>query len=123
MSIKLICFEPWNGDNIYEHDSGFGDRVLYWITSYYLSTIIKDVQIIVEEYYWPELLLIELPNTIPQNNSLLRSSKNKLIPISFEQLKNIILTKDGSCLDSSENVYYYFTFLRFVQINLMKFSI
>jgi len=110
MSIKLICFEPWGGDNICEHDSGFGDRITYWFSAYYLSTIIKDVQIIVQEYYWPELLLIDLPNTIPQNIPSLGLSKNQLIPITFEELKNIILTKDGNFLDSSENIYYYLNF-------------
>lgn len=110
MSIKLICFEPWAGSNISEHDSGFGDRITYWIFAYYLSTIIKDVQIIVQEYYWPELLLIDLPNTIPQDIPSLGLSKNQLIPITFEELKNIILTEDGNFLDSSENIYYYFSF-------------
>lgn len=110
MSIKLICFEPWQGNNIFEHDSGFGDRVTHWLSAYYLSTIIKNIQIIVQEYYWPELLLIDLPNTIPQDISSLSLSKNQLIPITFEELKSIILNEDGNFLDSSKDIYYYFNF-------------
>ena len=110
MSIKLICFEPWAGSNISEHDSGFGDRITYWLFAYYLSTLIKDIQIIVQEYYWPELLLIDLPNTVSQDISSLRLSKNQLIPITFEEFKNIVLTENGNFLDFSENIYYYFSF-------------
>lgn len=110
MSIKFISFEPWAGSNIYENDSGFGDRITYWLFAYYLSTIIKDVQIIVPEHYWPELLLIDFPNTIPQNIHSLGLSKNQLIPITFEKFKNIILTEDGNFLDNSKDIYYYFSF-------------
>lgn len=110
MSIKLICPEPWQGRDVSEHDSGFGDRITFWILSYHLSLIVEDVQIIVEEQYWPELLLIDLPNTTPKDISSLTIKKDQVLPINFEQLKHIILTKDFSLLSHSEDTYYYFSF-------------
>lgn len=109
MSIKLICFEPWKGIGITQYDSGFGDRIKYWVFAYQLSLIIKDIQIIVEEKYWPELLLIDLPNTISQNISL-KDCENKLLPISWEDVRNIMMTKDSSLLTPSDNKYYYLNF-------------
>lgn len=110
MSIKLICFEPWNGNNLFENDSGFGNRISSWMFYYHLSTIIKDIEIVVEENYWPELLLIDLPNTTSKNISSLKLSKDQLIPISSEEFSNIILT-DGYNTKFSENNYYYFDFI------------
>lgn len=110
MSIKLICFEPWKGEGISEYDSGFADRMKFWVLAYKLSLIIKDVQIIVEDYYWPELLLIDLPNTVSQDISSLRLSENQLLPITCEEVRDIILTEDYSFLNSSDNIYYYFNF-------------
>lgn len=110
MTIKLVCFEPWRGIGITKYDSGFGDRIRFWVLAHYLSTIIDNVEIIVEEKYWPELLLIDFPNTISQNISSLRLSKNQLIPISCEKLRNIILTRDSELLNSSSDNYYYFNF-------------
>lgn len=107
MSIKLICFEPWRGAGITEYDSGFGDRIKYWALAYHLSSIIENIEIIVEEYYWPELLLIDLPNTTPQNISLSGVTRDRLFPISWEELNNIISTENNSMLD---NMYYYFNF-------------
>jgi hypothetical protein len=110
MSIKLICFEPWRGVGISQYDSGFGDRIKFWVIAYHLSSIIQDIQIIVEEEYWPELLLIDLPNTIPQNMSSLILSENQLLPISCEEVRDIILTENNSLLNSTNNTYYYFNF-------------
>lgn len=110
MAVKLICFEPWRGVGITKYDSGFGDRIRFWVLAYHLSTIIDDLQIIVEEKYWPELLLIDFPNTISQHISSLGLSKNQLIPISCEKVRNIILTGDTNFLNSSSNIYYYFNF-------------
>lgn len=108
MSIKLICFEPWRGKGISQYDSGFGDRIKFWVLAYHLSLIIEDVQIIVEEPYWPELLLIDLPNTISQDISSLGLSKNQLLPISCEEVRDIISTEDNSLLNI--DTYYYFNF-------------
>jgi hypothetical protein len=110
MSIKLICFEPWQGKGISQYDSGFGDRIKFWVLAYHLSLIIEDVQIIVEEQYWPELLLIDLPNTTPQNIFSLGLSKNQLLPLTWEKVRDIILTEDNSLLNSSDDTYYYFNF-------------
>ena len=110
MSIKLICFEPWAGNNLFEHDSGFGDRIAIWSLAYYFSTIIKDVEIIVEDNYWPELLLIDLPNTTAQDVSVLKSSNNQLIPITCEKFRDILLTEQFDYENSSENTYYYLDF-------------
>jgi len=109
MSIKLICFEPWKGLGITEYDSGFGDRIKYWVLAYQLSLIIEGIQIIVEEKYWPELLLLDLPNTTTQNITW-KSYKNKLIPIGWEEVKNIMITRVNSLLNFSNDVCYYFDF-------------
>lgn len=111
MSIKLICFEPWKGKHITKYDSGFGDRMRFWELAHYISTIIDNVEIIVEEKYWPELLLLDFPNTTAQNISSLRLSKNQLIPLSHQEVKNIVSTKNGELLNSSSDSYYYFNFL------------
>lgn len=108
MTIKLVCFEPWRGTGITRYDSGFGDRMRFWELAYYLSTIIDNIEIIVEEEYWPELLLLDLPNTTPQNISSLGLSKNQLIPISYQEVKNIVITKNSNL---SIGNYYYFNFL------------
>lgn len=110
MTVKLICFEPWRGKGISEYDSGFADRMRHWILAHKLSLIIKDLQIIVEEKYWPELLLLDFPNTISQDISSLLLSKDNLIPISCEEAGYIISTKDTSSINFSENIYYYFNF-------------
>jgi hypothetical protein len=109
MSIKLVCFEPWKGLGITQYDSGFGDRIKYWVLAYQLSLIIEDIQIIVEEKYWPELLLLDLPNTKTENITR-RSCRNKLISIGWEEVKNIMLTGNSTVLDSSNDVYYYLDF-------------
>jgi len=110
MSIKIICFEPSNGDDITKYDSGFGDRMRFWILAHYISTIINNVEIIVEEKYWPELLLLNLPNTKTENITR-ESYGNKLIPLSYQEVKNIVSTKNGELLNSSSDIYYYFNFL------------
>jgi hypothetical protein len=111
MTVKLICFEPWRGKFITKYDSGFGDRMRFWELAHYLSTIIDDMEIIVEEKYWPELLLLDFPNTTSENISSLRLSENQLIPISYQEVKNIIITKKSELLNSSGDNYYYFNFL------------
>ena len=118
MSIKLICFEPWNGRNISKYDSGFGDRVAHWLLAYYLSTLIEDLQIIVEEKYWPELLLLDFPNTISQDIDLLELTDDQLIPISFEKFKNILLNDKNPNLNFSENFYYYIDFSLYLKEKL-----
>jgi hypothetical protein len=107
MSIKIICFEPWRGDGITNYDSGFGDRIKYWALAYHLSLIIENIQIIVEDYYWPELLLIDLPNTTSQNIITSGVSRDRLFPLSWEEVSNIISTENNSMLD---DMYYYFNF-------------
>jgi hypothetical protein len=106
MSINLICFEPWRGIGITPYDNGFGDRIKYWVLAYQLSLIIEDIQIIVEEKYWPELLLIDLPNTTSQD---IRTCKKK-VPITWEDVKTIMITKHNSFLTPSKDSYYYFNF-------------
>ena len=110
MTVKLICFEPWRGVGITPYDSGFADRMRHWIIAHKLSLIIKDLQIIVEEKFWPELLLLDFPNTIPQNVHSLKLSKGQLIPISYEEVEQIISTEDNNFLTSSDEVHYYFNF-------------
>lgn len=104
--IQIICPEPWNGDCVNEHDTGFGDRIFHWIFHYNICTIVGNIQIIVPEKYWPELLLINLPNTITKDFSLL--NKNQLFPIDFQQLTDIISNEKNNFLKDSENIYYYF---------------
>ena len=109
MSIKLACFEPWKGIGITQYDSGFGDRMRFWVLAHYISTIIDNVEIIVEEKYWPELLLLDLPNTKAEN--ITRRSCKKKVPITWEEVRTIVTTKNDELLNSSSDSYYYFNFL------------
>lgn len=45
-------------------DTGFGNRLLYWLSAYNLNKL-SDFQfkLFVEEPWWPELKIIDLPNT------------------------------------------------------------
>ncbi len=114
MAVKLICFEPWRGVGITKYDSGFGDRIRFWVLAHHLSTIINDVQIIVEEKYWPELLLIDFPNTTSQDISSLKLSKNQLLPISCEKVRNIILTGDINLLNIRDEILGKFQKLKYL---------
>lgn len=52
-----------------EKDSGFGDRILYWLAANYISNFCENVQIITQKYYWPELLFLHFPKTINEDIS------------------------------------------------------
>lgn len=101
--MKIVCLEPHLGNSLRECDVGFGDRVAYWTLSYILSTFVEDCQIIVQHYYWPELLFLDFPKTTTKKLS--KFEKTKLLPISFEQYKSIIKQKDISSLDK-DGIYY-----------------
>ena len=45
-------------------DTGFGNRLMYWLSIYNLNEISRfKYQLLVEEPWWPELKIIDLPNT------------------------------------------------------------
>lgn len=57
----INIYNPNQDDNL---DTGFGNRLFYWLSTYYLNKKLKNkFKLLVEEPWWPELKIIELPNT------------------------------------------------------------
>lgn len=106
---SIICFDgAGGGDLIHKNDSGLGNRIIYWASIYYISTLYDDCRIIVEKKYWPELEFLDLPNTescdidpnyIKEHCTLLSSS----------DIKDIILNKKTNIFDNNVFPYYHDT--------------
>jgi hypothetical protein len=101
--MKIFCLERNLGKFVYEQDNGFGARMRDWTYAYILSTFIDDIEILVQPYFWPELLFLDLPKT--STKKLSKSEHKNLHPLNFDQIKYLIKTKDSSILDK-EKIYY-----------------
>lgn len=126
--IKVL--EPWGGwvdlknqpnnpkFGISQLDSGFVNRLIYWRAAYLISKIHNfEYQIQVEYLQWPELHLIELPNTKSvcdfnhnvdysnyKNDFLNWGFNEEPLPIKKDMIKNIIFS-NKKLLNSN----HYFT--------------
>jgi hypothetical protein len=84
-------------------DTGFGNRLIFWMHSYILSNLIKESKVIILYEYWPEALLLDFPNTIAKKLS--KFEKKNAFPINKNQYEYILKTKDVSFLDNKKNYY------------------
>lgn len=50
----IVCLEPWLsdcGEGLSKRDTGFGNRVIDWAILYYISTLLEDCELLVQEEY------------------------------------------------------------------------
>lgn len=99
-----MCLEPWNGTSISKKDTGLGNRLMHWASIYYLSSFFENVEIIVQDQYWPELEFLYLPNT-SKINILSEEVKNHYVEISDISFPLLIRNKDSLFEDNQK---YYF---------------
>jgi hypothetical protein len=89
--------EPYDGMDIKNLDNGFCNRVFHWEIGYFLNQYNKyDFDLYVEDYYWPELEFINLPNThtiVKQPNQPL-NEYHELFRTPMNNKKTIVMDKN-----------------------------
>ncbi len=101
----LVCLEPWGGEGISKRDTGFGNRLINWAILYYISTLLEDCELLVQEEYWPELEFISLPKTKVTKISY-NEVKEKFLKLSPSNIAHILNYKDVSHIQNS-NIGWY----------------
>lgn len=102
--MKILCDLTKKAESgMCNRDSGFGNRIIYWVVAYALSDLVGGAEIILQHRYWPELLFLDFPRT--GIKKLSRHEYRKLFPLSFNQFEYLIKTKDISILNK-EKIYY-----------------
>jgi hypothetical protein len=105
----IVCLEPGLsgcGEGLSKRDTGFGNRVLDWAILYYISTLLEDCELLVQEEYWPELEFISLPKTKVTKISS-DEVKEKFLKLSPSDIAHILNYKDVSYIQNS-NIGWYF---------------
>jgi hypothetical protein len=102
----LVCLEPWGGQGISKRDTGFGNRVIDWAILYYVSTLLEDCELLVQEEYWPELEFISLPKTKVTTMSS-DEVKEKFPKLTSSHILDILTSKDVSSIQNSKYIGWY----------------
>jgi hypothetical protein len=84
-------------------DTAFGDRLVFWAMIHQVSLFIKRNDLIVPEYWWPELLFIDLPNTRLENISY--NTLKEFSSIEFDSF--LKLMDNNNCIDDTETDFYF----------------
>jgi hypothetical protein len=102
----IVCLEPWSGGAISKRDTGFGNRVIDWAILYYISTLLEDCELLVQEEYWPELEFLSLPKTkvTTMSSDEVKKKFSKLTP---SHISNILNSKDVSSIQNSKYIGWY----------------
>lgn len=120
----LRWLEPWNGWDINSaYDTGLCNRIFHWEIGQHINRFNNyEYTILLERKYWPEMLLIDLPNTVVVNSDDMDSpklhslkfktvfdTKNEIVrlasPIDEKMLESLFSKKDFG-LNKFENHYY-----------------
>lgn len=115
--MKIFCSQY--EDLILNDDTAFGNRLLYWVHCYTLSNLIRESKIVISYKAWPESLLLNFPNTISKKFS--KSDKENSLPITEDQYRYILQTKDISFLDNKKNYYLDLPAFEYWDENLLFF--
>lgn len=69
---KIVVKEPWGGGGIFPKDTGLCNRLFHWeICEYINQRNGSQFQLLIEDDFWPERELLDLPNsTFISNNNL-----------------------------------------------------
>jgi hypothetical protein len=102
----IVCLEPWGGLGISKRDTGFGNRVIDWAILYYISTLLEDCELLVQEEYWPELEFISLPKTKVTKISS-GEVREKFLKLSPSDILHILNSKDVSSIQNSKYIGWY----------------
>ena len=120
----LRWLEPWNGwDKSNNYDTGLCNRILHWEIAQHINRCNNyEYTILLEKKYWPEMPLIELPNTVIVNTDemddeelsslkfkTVYDTKNGIVrlssPIDTDTVESLFL-KNNFVLNKYENHYY-----------------
>ena len=102
----IVCLEPWGGGGISKRDTGFGNRIIDWAILYYISTLLEDCELLVQEEYWPELEFISLPKTKVTTMSS-NEIRKKFPKLTSSHILNILRSNDGSSIQNSKYLGWY----------------
>lgn len=103
----IVCLEPWGGNQgISKKDTGFGNRVIDWAILYYISTLLEDCELLVQEEYWPELEFLSLPKTKVTTMSS-DEVREKFPKLTSSHILNILNCKDASFIQNSKYIGWY----------------
>lgn len=120
---QLLLVESWSKglaaiDFIYEPNppkihnlicTGFGDKLIYWAFGQYISTSVLNSELLVPNYFWPELLFLNLPNTssIEISSSEVRNTYKKISLNDFKILSGIKKNNDSKIEYKNIGKYYF----------------
>lgn len=102
----IVCLEPWGDPGISKRDTGFGNRVIDWAILYYISTLLEDCELLVQEEYWPELEFLSLPKTKVTTMSS-DEVREKFPKLTSSHILNILTCKDASSIQNSKYIGWY----------------